>query len=259
MGRTGLNVAWRLIRRIAEFFVLVVLRWRVEVRGLEHVPEQGGAVIAFNHHSYFDFVMAAWDIVRQRQRPVRFLAKREIWSSPWVGWIVRIAKAVPVDRESPTSRHGAFAAAVEALRAGDLVGVAPEQTISTSYELLPLRTGAVRMAQAAQVPIVPAIGFGSQRLATKGQRPRLARRIPVSVVYGEPLRVAAEEDPVEATQRLQSAMAVLLDQVIDSYPERPQPGDDAWWPAARGGGAPTHDEVLDAHRRRQQRDWDGRS
>lgn len=246
---------WRLVQRVAELFVLVVMRWDVRVEGLEHVPRRGGAVIAFNHHSYFDFVMAAWDIVRKLRRPPRFLAKREIWSSPWVGWIVRLAHAVPVDRESATSRHGAFAAAVDALRNGDLVAVAPEQTISPSFELLPFRTGAVRMAQQAGVPIVPAVGFGTQRFATKGRGRHFARGIPVVVRYGEPFEAGADEDPVAATERLQRQFADLLDEVQRSYPDRPTPGDDWWMPARLGGSAPSHDEVLEAHRARERRDW----
>lgn len=250
-----LHVAWRAIEATAVLIVRGLMGWRVDVRGLEHVPRDGGAVLAFNHHSYFDFVMVAWAVVRQLRRPVRFLAKREIWQSRLFGPIVRAAGAVPVDRRSATARGRAYAAAVEALAVGDLVAVAPEQTISRSFQLLPLRTGAVRMAQQAGVDIVPAIGWGTQRFATKDRGIHLARRIPVAVRYGAPLQVTADEDPVAATARLQRAMEALLDEVQRDYPPPTRPTDDWWQPARLGGGAPPHDEVLREHRSRTGR-WD---
>ena len=151
-----------------------VLGWRMRVEGLEHVPRRGGAVLAFNHHSYLDFVMLAWGPVLDLRRPVRFLAKREIWASRWVGWLARWAEAVPVDRTSASARADAYGAAIAALEVGDLVAVAPEQTISTSFDLLPFRHGVVRMAQRSGRPIVPVVGWGSQRIAAKGVGVRLA-------------------------------------------------------------------------------------
>jgi 1-acyl-sn-glycerol-3-phosphate acyltransferase len=252
MEQQRLTWRWRVI--IAIVVVLVRLfRWRIEVEGLEHVPREGGAVLTFNHHSYVDFVMLAWAPVRRLGRPVRFLAKREIWQSPWSGWVVRWGEAVPVDRGSSASRAGAFDAAERALRQGDLVAVAPEQTISRSFELLPLRTGAVRMAQQAGVPIVPSVGWGSQRALTKGRRKRPMWGLPVTVRFGPPLHVGADEDPAAATERLQQAMAGLLEEVQRTYPDGAPEG--AWWvPARLGGGAPYHDEVLRQERERR-RAW----
>jgi 1-acyl-sn-glycerol-3-phosphate acyltransferase len=245
---------WKLIAGIVVAFVRA-LRWRIRVEGLEHVPSRGGAVLAFNHHSYFDFVMLAWAPVLRLRRPVRFLAKREVWASRWTGWIVRWGEAVPVDRSSASARAGAFDAAAVALRAGDLVAVAPEQTISRSFELLPFRTGAVRMAQQGGAPIVPVVGWGSQRFATKGRRPRLITRLPVVVRFGEPLAVGPEEDPVVATAALQDRMERLLDEVQRDYEDGTPAG--AWWvPAKLGGGAPSHHEVLRAHLDRTS-SWEG--
>jgi 1-acyl-sn-glycerol-3-phosphate acyltransferase len=244
---------WRII--VAIVVSIVRLQgWRVRVEGLEHVPRDGGAVLAFNHHGYFDFVMLAWGPVLRLRRAVRFLAKREVWASRWTGWVVRWGEAVPVDRTSAAARGGAFDAAAAALRAGDLVAVAPEQTISRSFDLLPFRTGAVRMAQQGAVPIVPVIGWGSHRFATKGHRPRLSFRLPVVVRFGAPFHVAPDEDPVAATQVLQKRMEELLDEVQRTYEDGTPPG--AWWvPARLGGGAPPHAEVLAAHLDRTRR-WE---
>jgi 1-acyl-sn-glycerol-3-phosphate acyltransferase len=241
---------WRVIT-VLVLTLARVLRWRVQVEGLDHVPRRGGAVLAFNHHSYLDFVMLAWAPVLELKRSVRFLAKREIWASRWTGWLARWAEAVPVDRTSATARADAYGAAVAALEAGDLVAVAPEQTISTSFELLPFRTGAVRMAQRAGVPIVPVVGWGSQRFATKGVGLQLrgGSGIPIVVRYGPPVHVASDEEPQVATARLQEAMTVLLDDVQRSYPDGTPTGA-RWLPARLGGSAPPHDEVLRAHEAR---------
>ncbi len=251
MPTQRLTWRWRAVALVVIAFVRVC-RWRIEVHGLEHVPPHGGAVLAFNHHSYLDFLMVAWPVVRSLRRPLRFLAKRELWSSRTVGWVVRAGEAVPVDRGSESGRAGALDAAVAALRAGDLVAVAPEQTISPSLELLPLRTGAVKMAQRAGVPIVPVLGWGTQRVATKGTRVRPKWRLPVTVWFAPPFLVAPSDDPVAATAQLASRMAAALATVRERYPDG-APAGAPWVPASMGGGAPSHDEVLRAHQERQER------
>lgn len=247
-----LTLLWRVIARIV-IVVVRLLRWRIDVRGLEHVPRHGGAVLAFNHHSYLDFVMVGWPIVRILRRPLRFLAKREIWTSRKVGWIVRWARAIPVDRSSLSGRASAFDGAIDALRCGDLVAVAPEQTISPSFELLPLRTGAARMAQLSGVPIVPVAGWGTQRVLTKGGPKRLVRKLPVLVRFGAPLSVGPEDDPVAVTAELAHRLTTLLHEAQEEYPDGAPAGAD-WVPARLGGGAPEHDEVLRAHLERE-RSW----
>ncbi|MTV27043.1 1-acyl-sn-glycerol-3-phosphate acyltransferase [Nitriliruptoraceae bacterium ZYF776] len=255
MDGLRLTWKWRVIAALTVTFVRSQ-RWRVRVEGLEHVPGRGGAVLAFNHHSYLDFVMLGWAPVLRLRRPVRFLAKREIWASRWVGWLVRWAEAVPVDRRSATARGSAYQAAIDALTQGDLVAVAPEQTISPSFDLLPFRTGAVRMAQQAGVPIVPTVGWGTHRFATKGHRPRWRSRLPVVVHYGPPIEVGPDEDAVEATARVEAAMTALLDEVQRGYEDGTPAG--AWWvPARLGGSAPPHAQVLAEHLDRARR-WQER-
>lgn len=241
-SRPWLPIRWRFLAVIVVALVRLV-RWRIDVQDLRHVPQQGGAVLAFNHHSYVDFIMLAWAPVRLLRRGIRFLAKREIWASPRTRWAVRLVNAVPVDRNSATARSGAFDAAIDALKDGDLVAVAPEQTISRSFELLPLRTGAARMAQQAGVPIVPVIGWGSHRFATKGHKPRLLTGLPVTVRYGEPIHVGPDDDPKEITARLRERMEAMLHEVQESYPDG-YPAGEHWVPARLGGGAPSPDQVA---------------
>ena len=140
---------------------------------------------------------------------------------------------------------------MEFLRAGEAVGIFPEATISRAMELKELKTGAVRIAAAAGVPLVPVILWGTQRLMTKDHPRDFSRGTPISIRVGAPLHPTGA-DPVAETAELRAAMAELLDEAIATYADaRLQPG--AWWvPASHGGSAPTLDEavVLDADEKR---------
>lgn len=240
--------------RVIAWLVIAFVRvfgWRVRTRGLDHVPREGGAVIAWNHHGHVDFVMTAWDIYRQLGRPVRFLAMRELWDSKRFGWVARFADAIPVSRSSDGDRDRALADAVAALRAGHLVVVAPEGGISSSFEPGPFRTGAARMAQLAGVPLIPSVSWGSHRLSTTGHafEPREAWRIPVEVAFGAPVPNPAGADPADVTAELHGHMTTMLHEVQQQYPDGAPLG--AWWvPARLSGGAPAPNPDRPAVRRR---------
>lgn len=243
---------WRAIRVVARILFVRLLGWDVRVEGREHLPEGTGAVLAFNHHSYVDVVFVAWGPVVENRRPVRFLAKAELFRHWASGWLVRAAGAVPVERRAAggSSRAHAYTAAVQALAAGELVAVAPEQTISESYELLPFKPGVARMAIESGAPIVPAIGWGSHRSVPKGHSRRPRRRIPVIIRYCEPVVPQPGETVAALIARLQQVMASALDEVQRAYPDEPSDGDDWWVPARLGGSAPDHAAVVAAHQAR---------
>lgn len=237
-------IAWLVI------LLVRVARWRLRTRGLEHVPREGGAVITWNHHGHVDFVLTVWEIYRTLGRPVRYLAMRELWSSPTLGWVPRFADAIPVTRDSEGDRDRALDDAVQALEDGHLVMVAPEGGISTSFELRSFRTGAARMAQRAGVPLVPSVSWGSHRLSTTGHgfSPRRAWGIPVEIAFGPPVHVQPGDDPAEATVALRDRMQAMLRDVQDRYPDGAPAG--AWWvPARLGGAAPPPDLDRPAVRR----------
>jgi 1-acyl-sn-glycerol-3-phosphate acyltransferase len=233
-------------RVVAAIAIVVVraLRWRIEVDGLEHVPRRGGAVITWNHHGHADVVPAMWGVYRRLGRSCRFLALRELWSSPVLGWVPRLVAAIPVDRSSAGGRADSYRSAVAELRRGHLVFVAPEAGISTSFELRAFRPGAARMAQAAGVPLVPSVSWGSHRASTTGHRLSLRRAygLPVLVRYGAPIPVGPDDDVREVTRRLRSITAGMLDDLQRRYPDGTPSG--AWWvPSRLGGGAPSEPET----------------
>ena len=222
-----------------------ITRWRVDVQGAEHVPATGGAILTWNHTSHMDFAITAMTLLTSTGRWARLLALRELWHSKALGFVPRFGHCVPVDRQSTDGRHDALRDAVAALEEGDLVMLAPEGTISESFELLPFRAGAVRMARATGLPIIPTVSWGTHRFVTTGYNPSVRRswRLPVTVRYGAPFYVAQDADVAQATEALRAHVAAMLDDVRASYPGGAPAG--AWWvPAAMGGGAPLADEVL---------------
>ncbi|NUT20992.1 MAG: 1-acyl-sn-glycerol-3-phosphate acyltransferase [Hamadaea sp.] len=221
--------------------MFTLLDMRVRVEGGEHVPLTGGAVIACNHISYLDFIFCGFG-ARPSKRLVRFMAKQEIFAHPVGGPLMRGMKHIPVDREAGI---GSYKAALAALKAGEVVGIFPEATISQSFTVKEIKNGAVRLAAAADVPLIPMALWGTQRLWTKGRPRNLTKRnLPISVLIGEPMRPARRDKSDEVTAALRARMAELLDRAQTEYPEKPDsPAEDWWLPAHLGGGAPLPEEV----------------
>jgi len=208
------------------------------------------ALLASNHLSYLDFTFVGL-AASKRRRLVRFMAKQEVFTHKLSGPLMRGMHHIPVDRDAGA---GSYRAAVEALRAGEIVGVFPEATISRSFELKDFKAGAARMAAEAGVPLLPTIIWGSQRVWTKGHPKRLGRtKVAISVWVGEPVPVPAADDVNAATDELRGRMEALLHEAQETYPDRPAGPEDTWWqPARLGGTAPTPDEAaqLDRDERR---------
>lgn len=213
-----------------------LLRLRVVVVGAEHIPAGGPAVLAVSHFGYLDFALAGKVVWERHGRLVRFLVTKGAWGNPVARPLLDAMAHIPVDRRAGV---GAYADALRALREGELVGVFPEGRVHTSFTLAPFKTGAVRMAAAAGVPLVPVVVWGGHRVLTKGRRFRFshARNVPVLVHIGEPLVLGAGTDPHQGTDRLREAMEALLSSAQRAYPDRPADPSRAWWLPAHLGGA----------------------
>jgi 1-acyl-sn-glycerol-3-phosphate acyltransferase len=225
--------------------VLKLFGFRFDVRGSEHLPRHGGAVIASNHVSYFDFTYLELGALPQH-RLVRFMAKASVFDNRYAGPVMRAMQHIPVDR---TAGVAAFDEAVRALQDGQVVGVFPEATISSSFTVQDLKAGAARMAVLAGVPIVPAALWGGHRVATKNRRVTLRRGVPVTVLFGDPVVPEPGEKTQSVLRRTRAAMAELLDQAQRSYPDTPAGDADRWWlPAHLGGTAPTPEQAKEIDR-----------
>ncbi len=220
-----------------------VLGQRFRMTGTEHVPREGGVLLAFNHVSYLDFIYGGF-AAHPSRRLVRFMAKREIFDHAVGGPVMRSMHHIEVDRGEGVA---SFHTAVDYLRAGEAVGIFPEATISRSMELKELKSGAVRIAAEAGVPLVPVVLWGTQRMMTKDHPRDFSRNKTIAIHLGEPLHPTGD-DPVAETAALHDALASLLDETIAAYPADEQPPGSWWLPARLGGTAPTPAAAADLDR-----------
>jgi 1-acyl-sn-glycerol-3-phosphate acyltransferase len=237
--------AYRWVIRLA-LVVFRLLRLRFDVRGSEHVPTTGGAIVCSNHVSYLDFTFLGLAAL-PRRRMVRFMAKASVFHSRLSGPFMRAMHHIPVDRRAGAA---AFESAVRALKDGEVVGVFPEATISSSFMVKELKAGVARMAIDAGVPVVPAAVWGGQRIATKNHPVDLRRGVAITVLLGEPIVPEPGEKTQQVLRRIRAAMEKLVDEAQRTYPQQPAGPDDRWWlPEHLGGTAPTPEEAdrLDHH------------
>jgi 1-acyl-sn-glycerol-3-phosphate acyltransferase len=208
---------------------------RFDFRGVENLPDKdhGGAILAINHVSYLDFALAGTAALPMK-RYVRFMAKKELFDNKIAGPLLRGMHHISVDRANGS---GSFVAALRALRDGEIIGIFPEGTISVSFEVKELKTGVIRLAQGAGVPVIPTVIWGSQRIWTKKVKRNLKRNnFPVSVTFGEPLTFKKGDDIEAGEAQLRSIMLEMLHKIQGDYPDSHQ--GQRWAPTRLGGTAP---------------------
>jgi len=230
---------------------------RVIVTGREHLPPPGplngpsrkvvpgqGAVVAITHFGYLDFAFAELALWWNNRAEMRYLVTQGAADHWFAGPAISAAGHVVVPYGSGS---GAYDAAVAKLREGEIIAVLPEAGVSRSFTVRDCKTGAVRMAAEAGVPLIPVSVWGAHRLLTRhhGFSPRRAWRAPVRIHVGRPLLPADLPGPARdaqpATEQLRRVLQAGIDTAIADFPLTPGPG--AWWmPAHLGGGAPTDAE-----------------
>ena len=219
-----------------------------QMSGTEHVPRDGGVLLAVNHIGYVDFIYGGL-AANPSGRLVRFMAKRELFDHKITGPLMRSLHHIEVDRGAGTA---SMRQALTYLKRGEAVGIFPEATISRSFELKEFKSGAVRIAAEAGVPLLPVILWGTQRMMTKGHDRDFSRGKTIAINVGEPLYPTGADPDAETTE-LRTVMQGLLDETIRSYPADEQPPGSWWLPASYGGSAPTLEEaeLLDAAEKRE--------
>jgi 1-acyl-sn-glycerol-3-phosphate acyltransferase len=145
-----------LLRFVA--WVLSRFVYRFDVRGAEHIPAEGPAVLVCNHVSFIDAVL----LMAASPRPIRFIMDHRIFRVPVLGWLFRLAKAIPIapQKEDPAAYEDAFAQAVQVLREGDLLAIFPEGAITRDGTLQPFKGGVMKILEAARSegidpPVIP--------------------------------------------------------------------------------------------------------
>ena len=219
--KVGIKAGWR------------YLGLKFQFKGQENLPRKGGAVLAINHVGYLDFAISGTAVLHVN-RYVRYMAKKSIFDNKISGPLMRGMHHISVDRDAGSA---SFVAALRALKAGEIVGIFPEATISRSFEIKALKSGAARLAIGADVPVLPTIVWGSQRIWTKGL-PRDFRRksVPVHIAYGEPMHFSKDENLEAAEAKLRNKMIEMLHNLQDKYPDSHV--GERWAPQRLGGTAP---------------------
>ncbi len=207
-------VGWEPYHLVRPFFRPQAFPYaRFTLRGLEHIPTAGPVILASNHRSYFD--VAAIGLVAARLgRPVRFMAKQEVFDAPVVGQLARALGGIPVERGSGTGAPMRHAAA--ALRAGEVVIVLPQGTIPRGAAffdpVLTGHTGAARLAAETGAPVIPLGLWGTEQVWPRSSRvPSMITLHPprVTVSVGAPVELG-RQDAVSDTATLMQAIVDLL-------------------------------------------------
>lgn len=169
----------------------------VELRGTENIPSTGGVILVGNHESLFD----PWLLALATPRPVRYMAKSELWRYALVGRALEAFGAFPVERGAGDAT--AISKAAELLNRGEVLGIFPQGT-SKQLERRPYHRGAARLALATGAPIVPVRLVGTRGFPRPG-------RPPAQVIVGEPICVEPAKPTLvaakELTQRVERRLA----------------------------------------------------
>lgn len=208
--------------RLLAIIVVPLYAWfaKIEIRGREKMPLDGPFVLAPNHHSEIDpltIAVATWKLGRLP----RFLAKESLFRVPVLGAALRATKMVPVKRGNQGALALEQAKVLVENRSG--VIVYPEGTLTRDPDLWPMRgkTGAVRIALAGGLPVIPVAHWGEQQIMPRYGKLRLwPPRRPVTLVVGDPVDLSdlagrAHERAAleEGTERVMAAITALLEEL----------------------------------------------
>jgi 1-acyl-sn-glycerol-3-phosphate acyltransferase len=164
VGLANAVVAFYIFMLVPEYLLRFVawvasrLVYRFKVTGDLNIPTEGAAVLVCNHVSFVDAVL----LMAASPRPIRFLMDHRIFKVPVLGWLFKLAKAIPIapQKEDPAAYEAAFDAAAEVLREGDLLAIFPEGGITRDGTLQPFKGGIMKILERAQgdgvsTPVIP--------------------------------------------------------------------------------------------------------
>ncbi|MFB8148150.1 lysophospholipid acyltransferase family protein [Microbacterium sp. NPDC056003] len=211
--KTRPSVFWPLAAIAAP---LIALMFKLEIQGAEKLPREGAYVLAPNHYSEADPLAVALAVWKAGRAP-RFMAKESLFRVPVLGAVLRATGMVPVARSSSAASARQTLETSETLvRLGRGVIVYPEGTLTREPDLWPMRgkTGAVRLALADDIPVIPMAHWGVQQVMPRYGKLKLwPLRRRVRVLFGDPVDLTAYqgEGPANLTGATDKVMADIAD------------------------------------------------
>ncbi len=189
------------VRRVVEPALRVIFSLFGSIRssGQEKIPSQGPVIVAANHLTNFDVFPLQFAL----PRPIFYMGKEELFRIPLMDWLLRQLGAFPVyrgARDEWAIRH-----AEKVLERDLVLGIFPEGTRNKGNGLRPAKTGAARLAQSVQCPIVPVALYGTQNMFH-----HFPRRTKVQVTVGDPIYPEANDTHLDLTDRVMFALASML-------------------------------------------------
>jgi 1-acyl-sn-glycerol-3-phosphate acyltransferase len=191
---------------VSRRFASLVVRFyfRVDIRGLEHLPETGPVLIAGNHTGWLDGPLVQMLL----PRPCSFLVKSELYSGPWAK-VLDFSRQIPIRRGAPD--RTALRRALDVLAGGGVLGVFPEgtrgvgalETVQHGIGYIALRA----QGSGGQCPIIPVVCTGTAEALPKGAKfPKF--RAPVSIVFGPTFTLDVDGNP-----RARSTVGAAAEQI----------------------------------------------
>lgn len=233
--KTRPSVFWPLAAIVVPLVSLIA---KVRIIGAEKVPREGAFVLAPNHYSEFDPLIVALAVWRIGRAP-RFMAKESLFRVPVLGWFLRKTGMIPVARtSSASSAKQTMAQSAALVEHGRGVIVYPEGTLTRDPDMWPMRgkTGAVRLALAGDIPVIPVATWGVQRILPRyGKLSFWPPRKRVQVRLGPPTDLAPYRRPsggaalIAATDAVMADISGLLGELRGENPPA-----ERWNPAAHG-------------------------
>lgn len=181
----------RLVNTILKGIIHIICK--VDVKQFTRIPRQGPLILVGNHINFIDAPVL---VIFSQPRPITGYAKIETWNNPILGKLFTMWDMIPIRRgEADTS---ALRSGIEALKAGKILGIAPEGTRSGDGKLQAARPGMITLAQHSGAPILPVAIYGNEHLWENLKR---LRRTNFHVVVGRQFRLKTDTSPVNRETR----------------------------------------------------------
>ncbi len=159
-------------------WLILKIFWRMEIIGIENLPQSGGLIIASNHVSYLDPAV----LTASFNRKIYFLTKKEVFKNNFISFLLKNMNALPIDRGKVDML--AFKKAINILREEKVLGIFPEGTRSSNGELQELKLGTIKIAMKTGVPILPAGIIGTHKIYPRGIKFPILFKHKIIVKYG---------------------------------------------------------------------------